>query len=134
MVRILNAICLVFKQNLVEPNHAKTGLKCPVFEWLQLLNLDMNYVRYSDESGIWVSGIWMVTVFRINRLVNNTYHTNVEKKNQRQLNVFKVGLHYYKRLGDGMVLTAKGIKNPLVEHLKAQLKAQLLIAAFFVVY
>ena len=37
---------------------------CPVFKCLKYLNTRLYKVRYSDESGIRMSGIQMVTVFK----------------------------------------------------------------------
>ena len=59
----------------VDPNHSKTGHLCPVFKCLDHLNNGLYKVPYSDESGIRMSSIQMVTVFKIGTEV---YHSKLQ--------------------------------------------------------
>ena len=53
---------LTIMLTFLDPNHLKTGHFCPFFNCLDHLNTGLYKVWYSDESGIWMSGIQMDTV------------------------------------------------------------------------
>ena len=67
--------------------HLKTRQICPVFEWLNHLKSRQIFVWYSDESGIQVFGIQMVTVFKFRSLEKtaSAWHLfEVQKKLQQR--------------------------------------------------
>ena len=43
-------------------DHSKTGLKCPVFEWFESFETDLQNVRISNESGFRMVGFRIPTV------------------------------------------------------------------------